>query len=53
MVVGVVGLYPNPPERAAVFSYDEKTQCQALDRTQPSLPVKPGRGGNDDSRRQT
>jgi len=35
----------NPPERAAVFCFDEKTQCQALDRTQPSLPMKPGRGG--------
>ncbi len=31
--------------RAVVFSYDEKTQCQALDRTQPSLPMKPGRAG--------
>jgi transposase len=41
----VVGLYLNPPERAAVFSFDEKTQCQALDRTQPSLPMKPGRAG--------
>lgn len=41
----VVGLYLNPPERAAVFSFDEKTQCQALDRTQPSLPIKRGRGG--------
>ena len=28
-----------------VFSFDEKTQCQALDRTQPSLPMKPGRAG--------
>jgi transposase len=35
----------NPPERAVVFSFDEKTQCQALDRTQPSLPMKAGRGG--------
>ena len=35
----------NPPSRAVVFSYDEKTQCQALDRTQPSLPMKPGRAG--------
>ena len=43
-LVDVVGLYLNPPERAAVFSYDEKTQCQALDRTQPSLPMKRGRG---------
>jgi transposase len=42
-LVDVVGLYLNPPERAAVFSFDEKTQCQALDRTQPSLPLKPGR----------
>lgn len=44
-LVDVVGLYLNPPARAAVFSYDEKTQCQALDRTQPSLPLKPGRAG--------
>jgi hypothetical protein len=42
----VVGLYMNPPERAVVFSFDEKTQSQALDRTQPSLPLRPGR--NDD-----
>src|SRR5271170_146153 len=42
-LVDVVGLYLNPPERAVVFSFDEKTQCQALDRTQPSLPLKPGR----------
>jgi transposase len=42
-LVDVVGLYTNPPERAVVFSFDEKTQCQALDRTQPSLPMKPGR----------
>ncbi|MCA1737005.1 MAG: IS630 family transposase [Actinobacteria bacterium] len=39
----VVGLYLDPPERAVVFSFDEKTQCQALERTQPSLPIKPGR----------
>jgi transposase len=44
-LVDVVGLYMNPPERAAVFSFDEKTQCQALDRTQPSLPMRPGRAG--------
>lgn len=43
-LVDVVGLYMNPPERAVVFSFDEKTQCQALDRTQPSLPMKKGRG---------
>src|SRR3954464_10678266 len=42
-LVDVVGLYVNPPTRAAVFSFDEKTQCQAWDRTQPSLPMKPGR----------
>jgi transposase len=35
----------NPPERAAVFCFDEKTQVQALDRTQPSLPLRPGRAG--------
>ena len=43
-LVDVVGVYMNPPERAVVFSFDEKTQCQALDRTQPSLPMKKGRG---------
>lgn len=43
-LVDVVGLYMDPPERAVVFSFDEKTQVQALDRTQPSLPMKPGRG---------
>jgi len=43
-LVDVVGLYLNPPERAVVFSFDEKTQCQALDRTQPSLPMTRGRG---------
>jgi transposase len=43
-LVDVVGLYMDPPARAVVFSFDEKTQCQALDRTQPSLPMKPGRG---------
>jgi len=44
-LVDVVGLYLNPPERAVVLAYDEKTQCQALDRTQPSLPLRPGRAG--------
>ncbi len=39
----VIGLYVDPPERAVVFSFDEKTQMQALDRTQPSLPMRPGR----------
>jgi hypothetical protein len=43
-LIDAVGLYLDPPERAVVFSFDEKTQCQALDRTQPSLPLKPGRG---------
>jgi transposase len=41
----VVGLYLNPPEHALVFSVDEKSQIQALDRTQPSLPMIPGRCG--------
>jgi len=41
----VVGLYMNPPERAVVFSVDEKSQVQALDRTQPGLPLKKGRAG--------
>jgi hypothetical protein len=44
-LVDVVGMYMDPPEAAVVFSFDEKTQCQALDRTQPSLPMRPGRGG--------
>jgi transposase len=44
-LLDVVGLYMDPPARAAVFSFDEKTQVQALDRTQPSLPMRPGRGG--------
>ena len=41
----VVGLYVAPPERAVVFSVDEKSQIQALDRTQPGLPPKKGRAG--------
>jgi transposase len=41
----VVALYLDPPERAVVFSFDEKSQIQALDRTQPGLPLKPGRAG--------
>jgi transposase len=41
----VVGLYVDPPERALVLSVDEKSQIQALDRTQPSLPIYPGRKG--------
>jgi transposase len=39
----IVGLYLNPPEHAMVFSCDEKSQIQALDRTQPGLPLKKGR----------
>jgi len=38
----VVGLYLNPPEKAVVFCVDEKSQIQALDRTQPLLPMRPG-----------
>lgn len=41
----VVGLYLAPPEHAVVFSCDEKSQIQALDRTQPGLPLKKGRCG--------
>lgn len=41
----VVGLYVNPPEQALVLCVDEKSQIQALDRTQPGLPMKPGRCG--------
>src|SRR5437588_11977259 len=42
-LVDVVGLYLNPPEHALVLSVDEKSQIQALDRTQKSLPLYPGR----------
>ena len=38
----VVGLYMNPPEKALVLCVDEKSQIQALDRTQPTLPLRPG-----------
>lgn len=41
-VVDVVGLYLDPPDQAVVLSVDEKTQIQALDRTQPMLPLRPG-----------
>lgn len=41
----VVGLYLNPPEHAIVMCVDEKSQIQALDRTQPGLPLKKGRCG--------
>lgn len=41
----IVGLYLDPPERAIVLSVDEKSQIQALDRSQPGLPMKKGRAG--------
>ena len=42
-ITDVVGLYMNPPDKALVMCVDEKSQIQALDRTQPSLPLKKGR----------
>ena len=44
-VEDIVGLYLNPPDKALVLAVDEKSQIQALDRTQPGLPMKKGRGG--------
>lgn len=44
-LVDVVGLYVDPPAHAVVLSVDEKSQIQALDRTQPGLPMKKGRAG--------
>src|SRR5258708_4892186 len=44
-MTGVVGLYLNPPQQAIVLCVDEKSQIQALDRTQPGLPIKKGRCG--------
>jgi len=44
-VKDIIGLYMNPPDRALVISVDEKSQIQALDRTQPGLPLKKGRVG--------
>jgi hypothetical protein len=41
----IVGLYLAPPRHAVVLSVDEKSQIQALDRTQPGLPIKPGKAG--------
>ena len=41
----IVGLYVDPPAHAVVLSVDEKSQIQALDRTQPGLPMKRGRAG--------
>ena len=52
----IVGLYMDPPTQAVVLSIDEKSQIQALDRTQPGLPIKPGRCGtmtHDDKRHGT
>src|SRR5208337_4065434 len=52
----IVGLYLNPPEKAIVLSVDEKSQVQALDRTQPLLPLEPGqaeRGTHDYARNGT
>jgi transposase len=44
-LVDIIGLYSHPPEHAVVFSVDEKSGTQALDRTQPGLPLKKGRAG--------
>jgi transposase len=44
-VEDIIGLYLNPPDKALVLSLDEKSQIQALDRTQPGLPMKKGRAG--------
>lgn len=44
-LIDIVGLYLNPPDRALVLCVDEKSQIQALDRTQPGLPLKKGRCG--------
>lgn len=44
-LIDIVGLYLAPPAKAVVLSIDEKSQIQALDRTQPGLPLKPGRCG--------
>lgn len=44
-VIDIVGLYLNPPENALVYGVDEQSQIQALDRTQPGLPLKKGRCG--------
>jgi hypothetical protein len=55
-LVDIVGLYLNPPEHALVLCADEKSQIQALDRTQPGLPIKKGRCGthtHDDKRHGT
>ena len=49
----IVGLYMNPPDHALVFCVDEKSQIQALDRTQPLLPMAPWPTGAPDGRLQT
>src|SRR5271168_3317331 len=50
-VQDIVGLYLDPPDKALVFSVDEKSQIQALDRTQPGLPLKKGRTMTHDYKR--
>ena len=45
-VIDIVGLYIDPPDNAVILSVDEKTQIQALDRTQPGLPLNPSRIGS-------
>jgi len=55
-VTDIIGLYLDPPERAVVPCVDEKSQIQALDRTQPGLPLKKGRAAtmtHDDRRHGT
>ena len=55
-VEDIVGLYMHPPAHAVVLSIDEKSQIQALDRTRPGLPIKPGKCGtmtHDDKRHGT
>jgi transposase len=55
-IVDVVGLYMDPPKGVLVLCVDEKTQIQALDRTQPTLPIKPGKAArmtHDDKRNGT
>ena len=49
----IIGLYLNPPENAVVLAVDEKSQIQALDRTQPMLPMREGEGEEVDSYLQT
>jgi transposase len=44
-LAAIVGLYVDPPKHAVVLSVDEKSQIQALDRTQPGLPLRPGKAG--------